>query len=814
MTSKLALVIANTEYQDASFAKLTAPGKDAEGLALVLRSKEVAAFDDVQVLINEGEGKTRRFIARFFADRKPSDLLLLYFSGHGVRNEQGQLFLATSDTEISILEATGIPAEFITRTMNSSRSQRQLLILDCCNSGAFAHGSKSTSGVGTSMGIASAFEGNGYGRVVLTATDATQYAWEGNKAIGDTEKSVFTHFLIEGLKGEADRNGDGRIDVDELYDYTYEQVVKRTPKQTPGKWSYKQQGNIILRDNLIIPAEKETPLPTDLLFLLTHPSSLVRSTGMQELIRLLNGEHPGLAHAAQKKLHEIFTTDDSLALRKTANEILVEHGFRQEKPVSLELPQDELKEELPSESDPTIPEGSTLQQSEARTSPHEQTSLYRGKVDTSKLLEDLILAQSAEYVTKGYNIELLRRGLKKATEVVWEKLRKMSVMIDTKEELASVAAHACSDEEIGNLIADVMDKVGKDGVITVEESQARQFEIEYVEGMQFDRGYLSGSFITDTDRMEAVVNDPYILLHDKRISSAQDIVPILEKLVQIGRRDLVIIAEDIDGEALATLVLNKTRGMLNVLAVKAPGFGDRRKAMLQDIAILTGGTVISEETGRKLETAILQDLGRAEKVISDQDDTTIVEGKGTQSGILGRIKEIRSEIEKSTSDYDREKLYERLAKISGGVAIIRVAGLTENELKEKKRLVEDALYAARLAVQEGIVPGNGIAYLNCIEALDRFKPNLEYEKIGISILRNILDAPVKRLAVGAGLDSTIVLSNILRLSKERKNANIGYDIFTEEYKDMIEAGIMEPVKKVMLSLEKAVDSAIERMTNP
>jgi formylglycine-generating enzyme required for sulfatase activity len=327
VTSKFALVIANTEYQDASFAKLTAPGKDAEEFAYVLREPELAAFDNVQVLLNEGEGKTRRFIARFFAERKRDDLLLLYFSGHGVRNGQGQLFLAANDTEISILEATGIPAEFVTYAMNNSRSQRQLLILDCCNSGAFAHGSKSASAVGKSMGIAHVFEGSGFGRVVLTATDATQYAWEGNNVIGDTQKSVFTHFLIEGLKGDADQNRDGRIDVDELYDYAYEEVVQRTPKQTPGKWSYRQQGDLILRENLKPRQVKPTPLPSDLLELLSYPNFSVRRAAIQDLIPFLDGKHLGLARAAEEKLREITTSDASFDLRKLASDALNAHGF-------------------------------------------------------------------------------------------------------------------------------------------------------------------------------------------------------------------------------------------------------------------------------------------------------------------------------------------------------------------------------------------------------------------------------------------------------------------------------------------------------
>lgn len=343
MTSKFALVIANTEYQDASFAKLTAPGRDAEEFAQVLR--ELATFDDVQVLLNEGEGKTRRSIARFFAERKRDDLLLLYFSGHGVRNDVGQLFLAANDTEINILEASGIPADFVTQSMNNSRSQRQLLILDCCNSGAFAYGSKSTSAVGKSMGIASAFEGSGFGRVVLTATDATQYAWEGDKVIGDTQKSVFTHFLIEGLKGEADRNSDGRIDVDELYEYAHEQVVSRTPKQTPSKWSYKQQGDIVLRDNVQPREVKPAPLPSDLLELLSHPNSSVRKVGIQDLISVLNGKHLGLARGAEEKLKEIAENDDSFSFRKIASEALTSRGLIVETPTPVEIPKEKHKEE-------------------------------------------------------------------------------------------------------------------------------------------------------------------------------------------------------------------------------------------------------------------------------------------------------------------------------------------------------------------------------------------------------------------------------------------------------------------------------------
>ncbi len=436
---------------------------------------------------------------------------------------------------------------------------------------------------------------------------------------------------------------------------------------------------------------------------------------------------------------------------------------------------------------------------------------------TSTVLAHAIVNEGLKALEAGYNPMLLKHGILQATETVVEELRKMSVKIDTKEEIASVATNSAADAEIGGLIADVMDKVGKDGVITVEESKSMQFETEFVEGMQFDRGYLSAYFITTTDKMEAVINEPYILINEKKISAAQDIVPILEKLVQIGKRELVIIAEDIDGEALATLVLNKLRGMLNVLAVKAPGFGDRRKAMLQDIAILTGGTVISEETGRKLETTTLQDLGRAEKVVSDKENTTIVGGKGKKSDIEGRIKEIRAEIDKSTSDYDKEKLQERLAKLSGGVAIIRVGAATETEMKEKKHRVEDALSAARAAVEEGIVPGGEISLINAATKLDKLIKNLDSDgneetKVGINIVKKALEAPIRKLAANAGQDGSVIIDTVRRTAADKKNKNLGYNVLTGEYVDMIQAGIIDPVKVVRGALENAASIAAMILT--
>jgi chaperonin GroEL len=431
---------------------------------------------------------------------------------------------------------------------------------------------------------------------------------------------------------------------------------------------------------------------------------------------------------------------------------------------------------------------------------------------TSTVLAHAIVTEGLKNLAAGANPMLLKRGIEAASKAVSESILNQAIDITTKEEIGSVATISAQDEQIGSLIADVMDKVGKDGVITVEESKALEFETEYVEGMQFDRGYISPYFVTDPEHMLAEIQEPYILIYDKKISAANDIVPLLEKMVQVGKRDIVIIAEDVDGEAIAALVLNKIRGVLNVVAVKAPGFGDRRKAMLQDIAILTGASVISEETGRKLENATIEDLGRAEKISIDKDNTTIVGGKGDSNAIKGRIEQIRVEIENTTSDYDREKLQERLAKLSGGVAIIRVGAATETELKEKKHRVEDALSATRAAVEEGIVPGGGVALVNAVEALKDLKLEQEDAQIGINIVRNALTVPMKKIVENAGKDGSVVVENVRQRQADQNNKHIGFNVLTEEYGDMVELGVIDPAKVTRGALENAASIAAMILT--
>jgi len=434
---------------------------------------------------------------------------------------------------------------------------------------------------------------------------------------------------------------------------------------------------------------------------------------------------------------------------------------------------------------------------------------------TATVLAQMIVNEGLKNVAAGANPMILKRGIEKSTKVVVQALRDMSVEVKGREEIAHVAAISAADTEIGELIAEVMDKVGKDGVITVEEGKGLGFEKEYVEGMQLDRGYMSPYFITDLERQEAVLDEPFILITDKKISAATDIVPVLEKLAQIGKREVVVIAEDVDGEALATLVLNRLRGVFNALAVKAPGFGDRRKALLQDIAVLTGGTVISEEVGRKLETATINDLGRAGKIISTKDDTTLIEGKGDESDIKGRIEQIKAQIETTTSDYDKEKLQERLAKLAGGVAIVKVGAGSEVELKEKKHRVEDALSATRAAVEEGIVPGGGVALINAIEAIDKSKELKELkgdEATGVAIVRRALEEPLRQIVENSGKDGAVVLEQVRRLQKEKKSLSIGYDVLAEDFGEMTEKGIIDPAKVTRSAVENAASIAAMILT--
>jgi chaperonin GroEL len=419
---------------------------------------------------------------------------------------------------------------------------------------------------------------------------------------------------------------------------------------------------------------------------------------------------------------------------------------------------------------------------------------------TSTILAHAIITHGFKNIAAGAEPIALKRGIEAATKAITAELKKVSSEVKGKEQIAQVATITAKDKKVGDLIAEVMEKVGKDGVITVEESKGLQDETEFVEGMQFDRGYISAYFITNAEKMEASLEDPLILITDKKISAVSDILPALEKMLQISK-NVLIIAEDVDGEALATLVVNKLRGTLNILAVKAPGFGDRRKDMLNDIAVLTGGKVISEEVGRKLDSVTVDDLGRARRVTSDKDNTTIVEGRGKESEITARIKQIKAQVEETTSDYDREKLQERLAKLVGGVAIIKVGAATETELKERKHRVEDALSATRAAVEEGILPGGGVGLLNALPALDKLKLS-EDEKVGVDIIRKAVEEPIRWIVQNAGRDGSVIIDAV-----KKSKIGIGYDAEADEFGDMVKKGIIDPTKVVRSALQNAASIA-------
>ncbi|HMK59821.1 MAG TPA: chaperonin GroEL [Dissulfurispiraceae bacterium] len=421
---------------------------------------------------------------------------------------------------------------------------------------------------------------------------------------------------------------------------------------------------------------------------------------------------------------------------------------------------------------------------------------------TATVLAYAIYKDGMKYVTAGANSIDIKRGIDKAVEIVIGELKNMSKPVVEKKEIAQVGTiSANNDPSIGELIAEAMDKVGKDGVITVEEAKSMATTLDVVEGMQFDRGYVSPYFITDADRMECILDDAFVLIHDKKISSMKDLLPILEQTAKMGK-PLLIVAEDVEGEALATLVVNKLRGTIQVCAVKAPGFGDRRKAMLEDIAVLTGGQVITEDLGLKLENVKIQDLGRARKINVEKENTTIVEGAGDPSNIQGRVKQIKAQIEETTSDYDREKLQERLAKLVGGVAVINVGAATEAEMKEKKARVEDALHATRAAVEEGIVPGGGVALIRCIKSLDKTKLDHD-QQIGVNIIKKSLEEPIRQIVTNAGLESSIIAEKV----KAAKDSNYGYDAYSEEYTDMIKSGIIDPTKVTRTALQNAASVA-------
>ncbi|MSQ24250.1 MAG: chaperonin GroEL [Chloroflexi bacterium] len=430
---------------------------------------------------------------------------------------------------------------------------------------------------------------------------------------------------------------------------------------------------------------------------------------------------------------------------------------------------------------------------------------------TATVLAQAIVTEGLKNVAAGANPMLMKRGLEKALAVVVDAIKAMSTPVQGRDDIAHIATISAADDNIGNILADIFDKVGKDGVITVEDGKGLGIEVEFTEGMKFDRGYISPYFVTSAEKMEAILEEPYILVTDKKISAIADLLPLLEKVLQSGKKDMLIIAEDVEGDALATLVVNKLRGTLNALAVKAPGFGDRRKEMLQDMAIMSGATVISDETGRKLDSATLEDLGRCRRTVSNKDETTIVEGRGSSDAIQARVTQIKAQIEITTSDYDREKLQERLAKLSGGVAVVQVGAATESEQKLRKSRVDDAISATKAAAEEGIVSGGGVALLNAAGKLIDFKLDGD-EGVGVRALRRALEEPLRQIAENGGFEGSVVVEEVRRQQKAQNSLNVGFDVLAEEYTDLVARGIIDPAKVVRSAAENAVSIAAMILT--
>jgi chaperonin GroEL len=847
---RAALVIATTRYEDPELSQLRAPARDAEGLAEVLGDPDIGAFTLTKV-IDADERQVRREIDGFLSGRGVGDLVVLYLSCHGVLDRRNRLYFAAADTLKGQLGSTAIPSAWLLDQLDECRARRQVLILDCCFSGAFAQGSKGD----TDLDLERRLAGQGRGRAVLTASRAGEYSFEG-QALPDAEVvgSVFTDGLLEGLQtGAADISGDGYVSVDEAFDYAYSYVLARGANQTPQRWLYGGEGTIVLARSpagiAVIPAQ----LPELLASSLDSPYPALRIGAVNTLGDWLSGSDPAKALTAEQKLRQIAASDVATvaaAARAYLSNLQATEmgGSNQEALAALSTPprNSRLTATQQVHGDHRPPQvadriasgignatkliartlgpmgrkcvvrdqsGSDVEASDAKTivdyfvpedprdvlgatfvreMVREQELAAHDGAATAAVLAHAMTVKAVDALRAGVDPMSLKRGIEATVERVSEELSKLAKDVETKEEIASLITTSTGDAAIGEVIAEALDKVGKEGVITVEDSNTFGLELELTEGMRFDKGYISPQFHTESEGMEAVLEDPYILIVGSKVSANKDLLPVLDKVAQSGK-PLVIIAEDVEGEALATLVVNKIRGRFKSVAVRAPGFGNRRKAILGDIAILTGGYVISEEVGLKLESADLDLLGRARKVVVTKDETTIVDGAGDPEQISDRINQIRAEIDNTDSDYDREKLQERLAKLAGGAAVIKVGALTETALYQRKQLTESAVAIARESITWGLLPGGGTALM---EVQRRLGTGGKRRTSGQSLVPDQLDGaaivsaslaePLKQILANAGIDPA-------KLAKPISSwiPATGLDVITNEHTDMARAGIID-----------------------
>jgi chaperonin GroEL len=756
---KYALLIAAGEYEDSALARLRAPAQDVERLAAILADPDIGDFAEVQVQQDVVDSILRLKIEDMLADRKPDDLVLIYFSCHGLDDSRGRLYFATTNTRTTRPASSAISSSFVNELMEACRASAKVLILDCCFGGAFAEGFKSARG--------SALDGHiGKGHVVLAASDRFQFAYEG-ESIRDsaTYASAFTDVMIEGLAtGAADVDGDGRVHTDELFKYIYDGVTGRYPEQTPKKWASGADPHIYIARTARTPAGvQQAPI--------SSTSGRPSNYNKHQII---------VARGMRKHADLIRRTLGPLGLRTI---------FEDDKGQLIEAGEARTIATLYHPEDPQDRLGATYIAELVR-------DVNRQAGDgaaTAVVLAQAMIDEAAAALRNGANPAILIRGIQAGTEMASEALARLATDLESKEQIAAVVSTSVGDAPIGELIAEAMDKVGREGVITVEESNAFGLELELTEGMRFDKGYIGPYFVTDPDRQEAVLWDPYILTVSSKIWENVVILPLLDKVVQTGQ-SLVVIAEDVEGEALATLVVNKVQDKFKSVAVKAPGFGERRRAILGDIAVLTGGRVVGEETGLALDRADLEVLGRARKVVVTKETTTIIDGAGRPSGIAARVNQLRADIENADSDWDREKMMERLAKLAGGVAVVKVGEATEAEMAERKRRIEAAVQVAKLAVDEGLVPGGGVALGIVAASVARTVGSGETgHETGIRIVASALTAPMTQILANAGIDA-------------RPQPGQGFDVLSGNETDMLSAGIIDTVGVLRICLQEAAQT--------
>ncbi|QFU92611.1 chaperonin GroEL [Amycolatopsis sp. YIM 10] len=767
---RYALLVATGQYADPRFSRLRAPDQDVSRLAAVLEDSDVGGFDEVNVLRDATDFEVRLAVEGLLSDRRREDLVLLYFSCHGFRSAQSRLYFATANTRYERPAGSAVSRSFINEQFEDCHAGGRVLFLDCCFSGAFGEGLKSAP--------SSALAGQvGEGYVVVTASDAFEHSFEGDTlALDASRSSVFTDVLLEALtSGGADLDADGWISLDELFSYVRDGVARRRPDQKPKLFAHAAEPNLIqvarARHARVAPSLEDN---TESAISPGPPRIATYTQSHQIVARGIRVIAEVIGRTLGPLGRHVLIRGDNDSYLEARDSASIAASFKADDP------RDDLGvgyiRELVHKVHCDVGDGAT----------------------TATVLTESMTTGALDALRRGASPARLKRSLERALEVLLAELPAISTEVHYKEQISSTIARSAGDAVIGDLLAEALDKVGKEGVVTVEESSALSFALELTEGTRFDRGYLSGSFVTDPDRAEAVLEDPYILLCSSELLVAEEMVPMLEKVMQASK-PLLVIADDVDGSALATLVVNKVHDTFKSVAVKAPGFGERRKALLQDIAIVTGGTVLGKDGKSTLAGADVSSLGRARRVVVTSSDTTIIDGAGDYEQIQNRVDQLRREIDSCDSDYDREKLRERLAKLAGGVAIVRVGAQTEKELRERKGRVERAIRVARVLVEEGMVPGGGVTLLELRARLDHPELTEETDRMAAHILRDALAAPFRQIVRNADLDEQDTLDALAR-----QPAGTVFDVAEGAFAPETATNLLDPAAVVRTALTTAV----------